>query len=256
MAALTIAKNTIGWNRANVLFSTLETVFGEPLSDLKLIDGAPDLRLTHENPFKVEAAIDNTTTVSDGAVSVTADSKAHITAEISNDASGSVTALFDGAAAAYGALVSGNKVSSSAEARISGGSVTAASVSVNGKDDASITATSHLGTSAQLDNTNGANIADKLAGKLLDSYDYTNKSGTRTLKFGDKVRVATGSGDDEVVSIYQYMGATGALASLNVNLASAITMISAIGRSSTPTRCSSRRSSRPHCSRPACPRPG
>ncbi|MCH2143446.1 MAG: hypothetical protein MK077_10690, partial [Phycisphaerales bacterium] len=93
-----------------------------------------------------------------------------------------------------------------------------ASLSVTATDNATIDASTRLVSSSTTSNDGGAGILDGLISTFLDDYKYTSNSGTPTLKFGDRVRVA----DDFVTSVgspvsdadpsgkvFQYMGAGG-----------------------------------------------
>ena len=81
-----------------------------------------------------------------------------------------------------------------------------------------INAHSELQSNASATNDLGKGLINDLANKLLRDYQYTTSSGTKTLNYGDKVRVA----DDYAVgtgtagTVYQYLGPEGA----SVNLAS------------------------------------
>ncbi|MGB3645615.1 MAG: LEPR-XLL domain-containing protein, partial [Mesorhizobium sp.] len=215
--AFQIANNTIGWERGNFLFNTVETLLGDVVADVAGAVGDQNTRLRTENPFVVEASITGGTVASDGDVLVNAVSGAMVASSIDNEASANVEALFDGAATGYAAVISGNKVSSAAKAFISGGTVQAGTVAVQAADSASIDATTGLGVSSQLDNSNGVNIVNKIAARILDDYDYTTKSGTPHLNLGDTVRISEAddyAGTGEPGAVYQYMGPDGAAVDL------------------------------------------
>ncbi|WP_395446238.1 LEPR-XLL domain-containing protein (plasmid) [Aminobacter sp. UC22_36] len=219
-SAFQISNNTIGWERGNLLFNTVETLLGDVVHNIAEPAGASDIRLRTENPFNVEASISNTDITSNGDVSVEAVSEAVISASIDNRATASYEALFDGKVTSTGAVISGNKVSSAAIAKISGGTVKADTVSVKAQDRAEIDVSTSLGVTAELDNTNGADIVNSIASNILDDYDYTTKSGTPSLNLGDKVRISSAddyAGTGDKGAIYQYMGADGT----SVNLATA-----------------------------------
>ena len=70
---------------------------------------------------------------------------------------------------------------------------------MSASDDAAIDAHTTLYASVSPTNDAGAGILNKLAGALLDDYQFTSHSGTRLVHFGDKVRTDDGT-------VYQYMG--------------------------------------------------
>ncbi|MCP3939418.1 MAG: hypothetical protein GY708_29070, partial [Actinomycetia bacterium] len=90
-------------------------------------------------------------------------------------------------------------------------------VEVRASDDASIDATSRLVSSSSTSNDGGASILNTFAQKLLDDYQFTSKSGSQTVAFGDRVRVddnfappaATVSSLDPTGKVFQYMGVEG-----------------------------------------------
>ena len=197
-AAFQIAHNTIGYERTNVLFNTVENLVGAPL--------------TSENAFIIEASITNSAVNAGagthGAVAVDAISDATISARISNEASGAVVAIVDGAQTGYGAVISGNKISSGAKAFVNGGSVVGSSVAVKAQDTAEIDANTGLGVSATTENTAGVDVVNKIIDNLMSDYAYTTASGSQSLTFGAKVRVSdTYSGLGTDGAVYQYMGA-------------------------------------------------
>ena len=75
-SAFQISNNTIGWERGNLLFNTVETLLGDVVHNIAEPAGASDIRLRTENPFNVEASISNTDITSNGDVSVEAVSEA------------------------------------------------------------------------------------------------------------------------------------------------------------------------------------
>ena len=57
-------------------------------------------------------------------------------------------------------------------------------------------------------NDAGAGLLNNWAGSVLDDYDYTSKSGTKTLSFGDTVRVADDADEAIAGKVFQWMGPT------------------------------------------------
>jgi len=80
---LTLAFNSIGWESQNVLFNTVDTLIGAPaIADAFGADKG----------FNSEAKLEDVTVSAAGSVSVTADAKAELNAEISNAAESSASA--------------------------------------------------------------------------------------------------------------------------------------------------------------------
>ncbi|HEY3485378.1 MAG TPA: hypothetical protein VGK49_08330, partial [Ilumatobacteraceae bacterium] len=83
------------------------------------------------------------------------------------------------------------------------------SVTVTATDAAEIAASTTLYAEVSPTNDGGTGILNRWAGLVLDSYDYINRSGTQTLSFGDRVRVADDHPDADVAGkVFQWMGTT------------------------------------------------
>src|SRR5690606_31222423 len=191
--SLQIASNTIGYERGNLLFGTLETLIGDVVSDgASLADS--DLALRQSSPVKVLARIADSTVTTPGAVVVIAVNSGSIRSQVDNQASAAVVAVLDAKASSIGLAVVGNKVAIGTEAVVEDAVIEAGPVTVEARGEASIDARSQLGSAASATNTLGANILNNVISALRDDYDFTDKSGTRSLKLGDIVRVEDAGG--------------------------------------------------------------
>ncbi|WP_322892276.1 LEPR-XLL domain-containing protein, partial [Yoonia sp. 72] len=185
---LLIAFNTLGYNPGNLLEQTLDALIG--------------LELGTKTVATTTAGID-----SDGitarSITVTATNEANLTSLRTSEASSVGAAMSNaGGKVMSGTLVS-NALAGGAEAYIrnastTGITTTGGGVSVTADDNATLKATSAsiAAQSAETDIIGGA--INSIAQTLLDSYTYTDKSGTQALNFGDTVYV------DGV--IYRYLG--------------------------------------------------
>ena len=63
-------------------------------------------------------------------------------------------------------------------------------ISITAADDAEISSETTMYAEVSPTNDAGAGILNKWAGSVLDDYDYTSKSGTKSLVFGNTVRIA------------------------------------------------------------------
>ena len=109
-------------------------------------------------------------------------------------APGEIT-LINASGMSVGMVVSSNMVSTDVDAAIkSTGSaiaITGDSVTVAATDDNTIEAETTLLSSSTTTNDGGASLLNKLGTQLQQDYAYSSVSGTKNLKFGDKVRVAS-----------------------------------------------------------------
>ncbi|HZI44062.1 MAG TPA: hypothetical protein VFD53_02515, partial [Ilumatobacter sp.] len=191
---IALAFNTIGWGRSNLLFNIVDTLLGDPL-----ISSAFGGNL---HPSEALASVTNSPITSAGAVSVTAGSTAHIIAVVSNNATSAPAALMGAEGMSANAILASSMVNSRARAIVEGGAVTATGdIDVSASDAAGISSQTTMYSEVAPSNDLGAGILNKWANQSLAEYKYTQQSGTREVKFGDKVRA-----DDE--NVYQYMGTT------------------------------------------------
>ena len=203
---VTLAFNTVGYQAQNVLFAAIDALVGTNLGDAQ--------------PAAMRATVTDSDIRAAGSVTVKADNQAYINAYLSNDTSseasaatgndadetsGQGTAGTAGTAGgagktaapkpkglALGFVLASNMVSSLADAHISGAgrnvSTEAGSLTVAASDDARITSKTSLSAVAK-----GEESEASLALKALVNYvgiSYTDRSGERKLKIGDRVRVA------------------------------------------------------------------
>ena len=204
---VTLAFNTVGYQAQNVLFAAIDALVGTNLGDAQ--------------PAAMRATVTDSDIRAAGSVTVKADNQAYINAYLSNDTSseaaaatgndsgetsGSSTGGTAGGTAgsasktaapkpkglALGFVLASNMVSSLADAHISGAgrnvSTEAGSLTVAASDDARITSKTSLSAVAK-----GEESEASLALKALVNHvgiSYTDRSGERKLKIGDRVLVA------------------------------------------------------------------
>jgi hypothetical protein len=199
---INLAFNTVGWKPSNVLFNTIDGLLGDPLIS-EAFDG--------EQSASVEAFIDNSIVEADGSVSLSALSTATIIATTSNVATSAASAFYGATGMSVGAVVTTNKVSSFAHAKIVNSDVDAATgVGVVADDNASITADNTLEAISSTTNDAGLSLVGDFAEKLINEYRYSSNSGEQEVFAGDKVRLASTyagtSGAPE--AIYRYVNDT------------------------------------------------
>jgi hypothetical protein len=193
-----IAFNTIGWESQNLLFQTIDAIIGTDIGD--------------EKPAEVKAYIQDSNVTIAGNVSLNAESKAEITSSVSNDATSSASALVNASGMAVSGVLASNMVSSLAQAYIkitdSKGQVNVTgNITINSKDESDIIATNIMKAISTTTNDGGASIAAGLFNAVFDEYDYTSKSGTKTLSKNDKVRIASDhEGDAVKEGLYIFIG--------------------------------------------------
>ena len=81
-------------------------------------------------------------------------------------------------------------------------------VTVSAQDAAEIGSATTMKASVAPTNDAGAGLLNNWAGSVLDDYDYTSKSGTQTLSFGDTVRVADDADEAIAGKVFKWMGTT------------------------------------------------
>ncbi|MDA8435110.1 MAG: hypothetical protein M0Z98_03915, partial [Actinomycetales bacterium] len=184
----TLAFNTLGWKAQNVLFNALEALLGDPLNQA----------LGGERPAMSDASIRNsdvtTTSTGDASVWVAADNAAKINATVSNAARSDASPIWGQTGKAIGGILASNKVSSRAYATVDDSTITAGGdVAVTAWDDAGIYANVKIVSSSITTNNGGAGILQGEINNFVPA-DYLSSEGTRTLKFGDRVRLGTDFG--------------------------------------------------------------
>ncbi|MBK9697551.1 MAG: hypothetical protein IPO80_09275 [Propionibacteriaceae bacterium] len=214
---LVLAFNTVGWNPSPTFFALIDALIGDPL-----ISDAYD----GENPVATLAFITGTPLTVAGDLLVSATTDAKINALVSNAATSAPAALFGAGGTSVGMVVSSNKVSATAGAYVAADpsatgllNVSAGgAVEVIAVNSSVITANTAMYGEVSPTNDAGAGIINNFAQLLLDQYDYTNRSGVKSLVFGDKVRVAEDFAGTYVVDpafdaagkVFEWMGLDGA----------------------------------------------
>ncbi|WP_238255314.1 LEPR-XLL domain-containing protein, partial [Methylorubrum podarium] len=226
----TLAFNTVGFAQQNPLFNAVDTIVGDPL--IATATGA-------EKSAGATAFITGSRPIKAGRdVTVAADSSAQIKAMAGSEVSQADTAstVYKAETGAQGisagAVLASNKVSARAVAYIGAEEETAqpsgqpASVTSTG-GSVVVTATNRSGIDASSTTISSsavsgsvAELAKKAVATAQNIYDYSTKSGERTLKTGDRVRLGndyTGAagpkGEDPAVKgqVYIYIGASAKL---------------------------------------------
>ena len=101
---VTLAFNTIGWEAQNILFQAIDAIIGTDIGD--------------EDPAEVKAYIQDSDLNISGDISLNAESKANLTATVSNESTSSASALVNASGMAVSGVISSNMVSSTADAYI------------------------------------------------------------------------------------------------------------------------------------------
>ncbi|WP_373318376.1 beta strand repeat-containing protein, partial [Methylobacterium haplocladii] len=196
-AGIQLAFNAIGYESGNLGFDTLDAVVGT--------------NLTNPATAQASARISNSTVTATGAISATAESSGAITSKLSNEVTASAAAASVNALAVSG-LVAMNRVSGAAQAQIdaNGKTVSGTDVTVSAVDSVSIDAETAVAATATAEKTGDVGGVSKGAEALLGEYTYTTASGTRQVKFGEKIRLsdtwAGAATRGEKGAVYQYMG--------------------------------------------------
>jgi len=203
---VSVAFNAIGWDIANFLAETLETLTGAGL-------GATDNMLTSR------ASITDSTVTAGGGISVTATLEEALNATVSNTARSTASALFGASGMAIGGIVAGNRVSSAATAYIedtngADGLPTAVvagdDVTVSATDSAAIHANAKVVSSSITTNDGGAAVLAETVEDLIPA-NYETAGGVQDLEFGDRVRLAGGYlGGGNAGAVYEFMGTAAA----------------------------------------------
>jgi Lipase len=201
-----LAFNTIGWQAQNVLFNTLDALLGDPL-----IASA----FGNADAAQVQAYILDSSVHAAGAIRLSALNQAQLNAEVGNEATSAAAALYGANATTGAGVLASNMVNSQAQAYIrdtdalAGRTVQAGGeISIDAEDSAGIDAHTRMAALSSASNDGGAGILNSLAQNLIDDYQYTTKSGTRSVTFGQQVRVAEDYDPAKGTAgkVYQYMG--------------------------------------------------
>src|SRR5688500_10275173 len=137
---VTLAFNSIGWAPQNVLFNTIDTLIGDPAIASAFNGEVP----SGARAYALSSALD-----ASGSVTLSATAAADLGSVVKNQAGVSAGGLSGANGSSFGIVVAQNKVSSEAQAYISGNTTDAGGgITVSASDAASITATISLDTSA------------------------------------------------------------------------------------------------------------
>ncbi|MBA2349921.1 MAG: hypothetical protein H0V81_16715, partial [Solirubrobacterales bacterium] len=187
-----LAFNTVGWKPSNLLFQTVDAILGDPL--------IADNGYGNQQPARTAAWILGTPVTAMTGIAVGADNRAAITAEISNTATSAPGAIMGAGGMAAAIVIASNMILSEARAFIDTDAVThvaitaqAGGIGVTARDTASIVASTTLYSEVSPTNDAGAGILNGFVGAFRDDYEFTTSSGTRTVKLGDRVRLADGT---------------------------------------------------------------
>ncbi|MRH79170.1 hypothetical protein GH984_10725, partial [Spiribacter sp. C176] len=205
-AGVTLAFNSVGYEPTNLLFASLDALFGttSPAAD----------------PAQAIARVLDSTISATDDISIQALNRASIDADLSNDATSSAGALTGASGSAASALVVTNRVAGGALAEIDNSTITstgAGDLTLLADDDAFITAASSMKAISSTTNDAGASLVGTLVDQLTDSYSFTSKSGTQALEDGDRVRVASDGGTGVPGATYRYLGSDGNVDLSNTN---------------------------------------
>lgn len=198
-AGVMLAFNTIGWKAQNVLYQAIDALVGNSLGD--------------EQPASVTASIVDTTLNLGGDLSVTADSRALISAKVGNDSTSAASTLFLPISGSASAVMASNMVSSVSDAFIDyvgdpGTVNVGGALSVIATDMAGIESNTQMKAVSSATEGIGGSLIGSLIGALADEYEFTSKSGTRVVKNSERVRVASDHTAGGVVgATYLYVGA-------------------------------------------------
>ncbi len=199
---LVVAYNSIGWAFQNVAYNLTDTFAGQVLGN--------------KDPSLTQASIVGSHVAATGDLSLTATSSATITADISNDSTSAPQAFMSAGGLSVSGVLSGNRVAADVSVNVdntgmaNGVSVTAGgTLTIRAQDSSTIHASTELASEVSPKNDLGAGIINGFAQLQLDQYQFTTKSGTQSLVFGDKVYIASDFADADMRGkVYEFMGVT------------------------------------------------
>lgn len=194
-----LAFNTVGWKSQNVLFQAIDALLGTSIGD--------------EQPATVTATIIDTALNLGGDLSVTADSAAQIQSSVGTSATASVSSLFNPSGIGVSAVLASNLVSSSSEAFIDyagdrGAVAVGGALLVHATDDAGIDSESRVKAVSSTTNAGVGSLVGRLIDSMAEEIKFSSKSGSRSIKKYDRVRVASDHSAGGVTgATYLYIGA-------------------------------------------------
>ncbi len=176
---VTLAFNRLGYAPSNLLFNSIDAIFGTILGGTSSV-GA-------------KAWVSDTPIAIDGDLNITATNETTLTADISNATASAAGALYGASGKAGAAIIASNLVRSDATANLSftsglGSVVAGGDVNIVAKDRAGIDAGTTLESTSVT--TNGDNVLVDFLGQFDKTYGHTSRSGSPVLTIGDKVRLA------------------------------------------------------------------
>ena len=183
-----LAFNSIGAEVNNILSLAVNAILAANVA------GSTD-------PAVTSAYIQDSNISSAGNLTVSANSTEAITSTIGNNTTSDAMAFANASGYTAAVSVSSNEVHAGVTAYIdndnstggrpSGATIVATKAAlVSASDNSSVNATSQETTVNTPTNDGGGGLINSYANLVLDSYQYTDKSGTQTLNYGDKVWVS------------------------------------------------------------------
>ncbi len=211
-AGVTLAYNRLGYSPSNLLFTSVEAIFG--------------IVLGGGQPVGAKAWVEDTPIDVAGDLSVTAHNEALMEAAVTNATASNAGAIFGATGAAAAAIIASNLVDSDAAATVNftdaylsendlahGAVTVAGGITVAAKDRAGIQADTTLESISETTNSGLLGVIRDWASQLDGIYSFTSLSGTRSLIPGVAVRVAPGHSAGGVPGgIYRYIGAPTSIA--------------------------------------------
>jgi hypothetical protein len=151
--AVTLAFNSIGWEKQNVLFNTLDALIGSPA----IADAFGGNQGADAKAWVIDSAVDAT-----GIVLVSALTDMTISSDIANESMSTASAWTDATGLSFGGVLASNKISSQAAAWIDMVEVDASGLTVSASETSTIGATIDLVASSETENTNPFSNSDAI----------------------------------------------------------------------------------------------
>ena len=195
-----MAFNTVGYDATNILFAGLDALLGTNLGT--------------EDPARALAYIkDSTINANGGDIILSATNSATINATVDTNATSAAYAFIKAEGMSASGILASNMISSAARAYItfSGtrGTVTSAGkIDLDASDTATINANVSVVTNSTTTNDAAFGVLNNLINTLKNEYQFTEKSGSQSVDFGDYVYLSSdySGGQGEAGRIYAYMG--------------------------------------------------
>jgi hypothetical protein len=198
-----MAFNTIGAEVNNLLSLGVDALVGQNV-------------LGSNNPATTTAYIQDSNIHSGGALTVQATSTETVTSTVGNNTTADAVGFANANGFTVGITLGMNEIHAAVTAFIDNDNSTgnrpanatvqsAGAMSVSATDSSSDTASSDQTSTNTPLNDSAGGLINHYADLALNSYQYTDKSGTQNLNYGDKVWVDDGTGNG-TGSVYEYMG--------------------------------------------------